>query len=100
METSKIIETVKERFNHHESKKYLEEKYTSQLILVSQGGTWKVSAEFIATLRGLKSKIILLDIYKKPVLVNAKLLHEECESHYNTVMNNWLNEFSSLSKKR
>lgn len=96
----KIIEDIKARFNHHESKLYLREKYSNQLTIASQGGMWTISPEFIATLKNLDSQTILIDNYGIPIKINVPDLLEVIITQYNEVMNQWLDEYTQLKNKR
>lgn len=95
-----IIQEIKARFNHHESKLYLQEKYTNQLSLAAQGGLWTISPELIAYLKMADEETILVDNYNHPVRVNSAELLHTLQTHYKTVTESWLSEYNSLCEKR
>lgn len=100
MDTKKLITEAKARFSHHESKLYLTEKYTNKLTFANQGGMWTASPEFIGFLRTSKNQVILQDNYNIPVKVTSKELCNAMEDLYNSVMEEWLKEYSELKTKR
>lgn len=100
MDTEKLVSDIKIRFNHHENKLYLQEKYLNQLILADQGGVWRITPEILAFLRTAGEFEILLDEYKKPCMINVPLLRSRLTSKYTEVMEAWLHEFQELSKLR
>jgi hypothetical protein len=100
MDTQTLISNIRTRFNHLESKKYLQEKYSNQLLLPFGGGLWRITTEFLAMLKSIDSEIILVDTYNAPVKVNSSELYLEGLALYNEVMSQWLEEYSGLSKTR
>lgn len=95
-----LIQEIKARFNHHESKLYLQEKYINQLTMVSQGGLWTITPELLGYLKNAEEETILIDNYNQPVKVNTQELLKTLEEKYKTVTENWLNEFNSVCQKR
>lgn len=100
MDTKKLENSVRVRFNHQQSRILLEEKYTAQLIITNQDSTWEVSTELIGYLKAAPKVTILLDYYNVPVKVITKELLEAARETYNNVMTAWYNEYQELSKKR
>lgn len=96
-----LFEDVRARFNHQESKRILEEKWSGKLLVFTQYGTWKASPELIAYLRTEKNETtILLDYHERPVKVNVAQLLEEVEKTFTEVMNGWRSEFQETAKLR
>lgn len=100
MDTQQLIDETRSRFKHQESKLYLEEKYTSQLIFTNQGGSWTASTTIISYLKSAESTVIMLDNFKNPLKVDSKELLVVMESVYNSVMNSWYEEFQKLQRYR
>jgi hypothetical protein len=100
MDTQELVSNIKTRFNHRESKLYLEEKYKNQLIFACQGGTWQITMELLAFLRTSSNKTILIDYYNNPVEVETQELLESATATYNSVMSTWHKEYQELIKKR
>lgn len=100
MNTTQLAQNIRARFNHHESKLYLKEKYRGRLTLISQEGTWAVSATFLASLRSAPTSMILLDMHERPVKVLTAELLSDAQRLYDSVMAEWVSELSELEKKR
>ncbi len=100
MDTNNLIADIKLRFNHYESKKYLEEKYLNQLIFADQGGIWKITPELLSFLKHCTEPTIMLDIHNKPVKIDSQNLYSKLEQHYRDVTTRWHAEYSELSKNR
>lgn len=95
-----LIQEIKARFNHHESKLYLQEKYTNQLTMVAQGGLWTITPQLLGYLKTADDETILIDNYNQPIKVNSAELLETLQDQYKTVTENWLSEFNALREKR
>lgn len=95
-----LIQEIKARFNHHESKLYLQEKYTNQLTMVAQGGLWTITPQLLGYLKTADDETILIDNYNQPIKVNRAELLETLQTQYKTVTENWLSEFNALREKR
>lgn len=100
MDTKKLIVNVKSRFDHRQSKLYLEEKYSGQLVLVDQGGLWQVTPALLTFLRTAPETTILLDSNDRPVKITTDTLLTAAETIYDSVMKQWYTEFQELSKQR
>ena len=90
---------ARERFNHHESKQYLKEKYTNQLTVAHAGGMFKIDQSLISFLNQTDCDIIT-DIYDNPVKINRQEFLSLATTTYNTVMSKWLEEITNLSRMR
>lgn len=97
---SNIAANVRARFNHHQARCYLTEKYKNQLTIVSQGGTWTITPELLACLKTLQEVIILEDDNGRPTKVNVSELYVEALETYNNIMNAWYEEFSEVENTR
>lgn len=101
MDTKTLISEAKARFNHNSTKAYLKDKYDGKLIVAEQGGLWKANVETINFLNSSKKeKVILIDTFNNPVQVDRELLLETLQNTYESVMEEWYNEWSELEKKR
>lgn len=99
-DTKELIDQIRARFEHSESKKYLHEKYSNQLTLAYRGGLWNITTQFISTLNALDATAIILDIYDVPIEVNTGELHRLALNKYNSVMRSWYDECQQLSTLR
>lgn len=100
MNTTHLVNNIRARFQHHEAKLYLEEKYLSQLTIVSHNGIWTITPELIAYLQKAPTETILIDNNTRPIKVNSSELLAEFTDVYNNVMNSWYEEYSELEKRR
>ena len=101
MDTKLLISEVKARFGHNASKEYLRDKYTSKLIIADQGGLWKATPELLTFLATTFSKtLVIVDDFGNPVKVNRVELLVKLTDVYNSVMEEWHNEWTELEKKR
>jgi hypothetical protein len=101
MNTTELINEAKARFNHNSAKAYLKSKYQSKLIVADQGGLWTATPEIIGFLTIIdRSHAVLLDSYENPVRVDIRQLEIKLRETYNTVMEQWHTEFTSLEKMR
>ena len=103
MDTNTLIQQAKARFSHNSAKAYLKEKYESKLIVADQGGLWKADLQTITFLYNTPvglDKIVLMDTFDNPVEVHAMQLYHKLREVYDTVMQEWHNEWKELEGKR
>jgi hypothetical protein len=104
MDTKALIAEAKARFNHNSAKAQLKDKYDSKLIVADQGGLWRADQKTISFLHSMKSdwdnKLILVDTFDNPVLVNRVELLTKLKDTYNAVMREWYSEWVTLEKQR
>ena len=104
MDTKTLISEAKARFAHNSAKDYLKEKYNAKLLVAEQGGLWKADKETIAFLTIMSNdwddKVILMDTFDNPVLVDRSELLSKLKQVYNGVMLEWYNEWKELESNR
>jgi len=103
MSTRVLVDNIKHRFNHNESKLYLKEKYTNKLTIAYGGGMFVVTPQLIAFLRQPTSDSpheVLVDIYNNPIKVDRQELLAVVTSTYNETMSQWHEEYTTLQAKR
>ena len=103
MSTKILVENIKQRFNHNESKLYLKEKYTNKLSTVHAGGMWTITPALIAFLREPTNDTeheILVDSYGNPIKVNRQEFLAIAVATYNTVLTEWHLEYLELKDRR
>jgi hypothetical protein len=104
MDTKTLITDAKARFAHNSAKDYLKEKYNAKLIVAEQGGLWRADQQTIAFLTvmpdGGHDKLILMDTFDNPVLVDRSELLSKLKKVYRSVMSDWYNEWKELESKR
>ena len=104
MDTETLISEAKARFNHNSAKEYLREKYEAKLLVADQGGLWRADKETISFLTVMindwDDKVVMIDTFDNPVLVERSELLAKLKETYNTVMAEWYNEWKELESKR
>lgn len=101
MDTKTLIIESKARFNHNSAKAYLQEKYSSKLLVAEQGGLWKADADTINILSNFSTKkLILIDTFNNPVEVDRKELLTKLKDVYSTIMKEYYSEWKELEGKR
>ena len=104
MDTKTLIADAKARFAHNSAKEYLKEKYEAKLLIAEQGGLWRADQQTIAFLTvmpdGGPDKLILMDTFDNPVLVDRSELLSKLKKVYRSVMADWYNEWKELENKR
>ena len=104
MDTKTLITDAKARFAHNSAKDYLKEKYNAKLLVAEQGGLWRADQETIAFLTVMihdyDDRVVLMDTFDNPVLVERSELLTKLKDVYNNVMAEWYNEWKELESKR
>ena len=104
METEKLVAHARARFDHAAARRTLKEKYEAKLLVAEQGGLWKADKETIAfltvMLQDYDDRVVLIDTFDNPVLVERSELLSKLKDVYNNVMAEWYNEWKELENKR
>lgn len=104
MDTKTLITEAKARFAHNSAKDYLKEKYNAKLLVAEQGGLWRADQETIVFLSVMMNdyddKVVLMDTFQNPVLVDRSELLSKLKEVYRSVMADWYNEWKELENKR
>ena len=103
MDTQTLIAESKARFSHNSAKEYLNDKYNAKLIVADQGGLWKADLQTITFLYNtpvVKDEVVLIDTFNNPVKVHAMQLYHKLRETYDSVMEEYYNEWKELESKR
>ena len=101
MDTNKLIQDAKARFDFNTQKQELKDKYEGKLIFADQGGLFTSGPNLFATLQTItQTYVIIVDNYGNPVKVDAIKLLTKAVNIYTTVMQEWLDELNSLQEVR
>jgi hypothetical protein len=104
MDTKTLISEAKARFNHNSAKAYLKEKFDAKLLIADQGGLWRADQQTISFLTVMindyDDKVVMMDTFQNPVLVDRSALLSKLKEVYNSVMLEWYNEWKELESKR
>lgn len=101
MDTENLIKEAKIRFSHHANKQYIKEKYEAKLLIAEQNGLWSADAKTISFLNCFDTEeLVLIDTFDNPVKVNRVALLNTLQTVYQTVMQEWHNEYSATEYKK
>lgn len=103
MSTKVLVDNIRYRFDHGESKLYLKEKYTNKLAIAHAGGMWQITPALLAFLAhptNDTSHEIMIDMYGNPVKVDRAEFLALANATYNEVMSQWHEEYTTLQAKR
>ena len=101
MSATELVKRARDRFSRVDGRQYLIEKYSNKLQVTYDGNLFQVSVELIAFLQlQQQDEVIILDIYSNPVKVNKAALLATMSDVYNSVLSEWYQEYTELSKLR
>jgi hypothetical protein len=101
MNTDKLISHSRARFDHHQARIVLKEKYQAKLTFAYGGGMWRASPELQNTLLTCPgTEAVLLDLYETPVKVDTRELMTLSQQRWQEQMNAWLVEYEELNRNR
>ena len=101
MNTNELVAHSRARFDHHQARQVLREKYQAKLNFAYSGGMFCASPEMIVFLNLYSDQdIVIQDLYENPVQVNAKELCDLMKIRWQEQMNAWLIEYEQLSQMR
>ena len=101
MDTNELISHSRARFDHHQARIVLKEKYQAKLTFAYKGGMWRAGPELINTLMYCPwDEAVILDLYDNPVKVAPIELKKLAEERWQEQMNAWLAEHEENNKKR
>ena len=104
MNTDELISHSRARFDHHQARILLKEKYQAKLIFAFGGGMWRAGPELInlltASLEHGQQGLVLLDLYDTPIRVDFNELLKLAKERWQEQMNSWLVEYEELNRNR
>ena len=104
MNTDELISHSRARFDHHQARILLKEKYQAKLIFAFGGGMWRAGPELInlltASLEHGQQGLVLLDLYDTPIRVDFNELLKLAKERWQEQMNSWLVEYEELNLNR
>ena len=101
MDTSKIKQVTRARYNHRLAKLTLQEKYIAQLELNINGGQFAITPQFISYLSSeTQDEVIVLDNHANPVKLNRQEILDRALEIHRRVMAEWLTESEEHSSRR
>jgi hypothetical protein len=101
MDTNELISHSRARFDHHQARIVLKEKYQAKLTFAHAGGMWRAGPELLILLQACPTEdAVMLDLYDTPVQVNVVDLQHLAHSRWQEQMNAWLVEHEELNRNR
>jgi hypothetical protein len=101
MNTDKLIQTVRERFDYEASKQVIKEKYEAKMLFAESGGMWNAGPELINLLTAYTDEtIVLIDTYGNPCQVNRSQLLGITKERFQEQMNAWVSEYNESNTQR
>jgi hypothetical protein len=102
MNTDELISHSRARFDHHQARIVLKEKYQAKMTFAHAGGMWRAGPELQSTIFtcGKIGEVVLLDLYETPVKVDTTELMSLSQQRWQEQMNAWLVEYEDLNKNR
>ena len=101
MDTNELISHSRARFDHHQARIVLREKYQAKLTFAHAGGMWRASPELLVLLATVPpGDTVILDLYETPIRVNPEELRGLAMTRWQEQMTAWLVEYEELHKNR
>jgi hypothetical protein len=104
MNTDELISHSRSRFDHHQARIVLKEKYQAKMTFAHAGGMWRAGPELIniltASLEYGQQGLVLHDLYETPIMVDYKELLKLAKERWQEQMNAWLVEYEELNRNR
>ena len=104
MNTDELISYSRARFDHHQARIVLKEKYQAKMTFAHAGGMWQAGPELIniltASLEHGQQGLVLHDLYETPIMVDYKELLKLAQERWQEQMNAWLVEYEELNRNR
>jgi hypothetical protein len=101
MDTNELIAHSRARFDHHQARIVLKEKYQAKLTFAHGGGMWRADPELLILLATVPpGDAVILDLYETPIRVNPEELQRLAMQRWQEQMNAWLVEYEELNRNR
>ena len=101
MDTNELISHSRTRFDHHQARTVLKEKYQAKMTFAYGGGMWRAGPELLTVLAVCPDEsAVLLDLYETPVKVDIRELEIAAQQRWQEQMNAWVVEHEELNRNR
>jgi hypothetical protein len=101
MNTDELVSHSRARFDHHQARTVLREKYQAKLTFAHAGGMWRASPELLVLLATVPpGDAVVPDLYETPIRVNPEELRLLAMQRWQEQMNAWLVEYEELTRNR
>ncbi len=100
MDTEKLSQNIKTRFDHQQARIVLRETYQAKMLFAHNGGMWRSSPELILLCKACEGTVVLEDHYNTPISIDSAELLELAMQRWQEQMNAWQSEYNEISKNR
>ena len=101
MDTDKLSQRIRKRFDHNQAKRVLREKYQTKMLFAHSGGMWCAGPDLLNTLHSCPEEdAVLEDTHGNPIKINVHDLIFLAEQRWQEQMNAWHAEYESLKRER
>jgi len=104
MDTDKLAQRIRKRFDHNQAKRVLREKYQAKMQFAHAGGMWHAGPALITEcnlcIANNHKNPVLLDTHNNPVQVNAEELQNLALQRWQEQMNAWHAELENVKRER
>jgi len=101
MDTNELISHSRARFDHHQARIVLREKYQAKMTFAYGGGMWRADPKLLVLLATVPpGDAVILDLYETPVRVNPEELRGLAMQRWQEQMNAWLVEYEESNRNR
>lgn len=96
-----IVTEIRLATDFQTNKRILREKIQTDLHMTHNGGMFKVTPELLAFVKTWPvDELYLEDVYENPIKIERQTFLVTAQQHYQTVMNEWHQEYENLKKVR
>jgi hypothetical protein len=96
-----IVNEIRLATDFQTNKRILREKIQTDLHLTHNGGMFKITPELLAFVKTWPvDELYLEDVYENPIKIKRQTFLVTAQQHYQTVMNEWHQEYENLKKIR
>lgn len=101
MDTNDLVAHSRVRFDHHQARTLLKEKYQAKLNFAHNGGMFRAGPELITLLTLYPGQTIVLeDLYGNPIQVQSDQLLAQVRARWQEQMTAWFMDYELVSSTR
>jgi len=104
MDTDKLSQRIRKRFDHNQAKLVLQEKYTAKMLFAYSGGMWYADPALVTQcnlcIANSHQQPVLMDTHNNPIQVDAEELKTLALQRWQEQMNAWHAELESIKRER
>ena len=96
-----IVDEIRLATDFQINKRILREKIQTDLHMTHNGGMFKITPELLSFVKTWPvDELYLEDVYENPIMIDRQTFLVTAQQHYQTVMNQWHQEYENLRKIR